>query len=242
MDFVFQIHFLAKDRTVNMFFKLETPANFLIAGCSQSGKSTWVRRLIENRRELFKVVPEEVLYVYSTWQPLFKELEQIGVKFQNTLPTQSELMEWSEPPSHRLLILDDVMTTACVSSDILTLFTVTAHHRNISSLILLQTIFPPFAYSRCLSLNAHYIVLFRALRDRLQIQSIGSQMFPGQADFWKASYSDATSRPYGYIFVSCHPAGHPEFRVITRIFPDEITWVYTPIKAGELPTTKSVEL
>jgi len=224
-----------------MFLKFETPANYLIAGCSQSGKSTWIKSLIEHREELFKSPPVEIKYIYNTWQPLFDEMEKLGVQFQKELPNQEELMQWSENLSHRLLILDDVMISACASSDILTLFTVTAHHRNISSLILLQTIFPPFAFSRCLSLNSHYLVLFKAKRDRQQIMMLGMQLFPTQSEFWRASYNDATSRAYGYIFIDCHPATPSEFQLRSKIFPSEETWIYTPLIEGANLESKTVE-
>ena len=49
------------------------------------------------------------------------------------------------------------------------LFTKGSHHRNLSVIYIVQNIFHQGKEMRIISLNAHYIVLFKSPRDRQQI-------------------------------------------------------------------------
>lgn len=222
-----------------MFIKLESPSTFLVTGSSQSGKTTWIKRLIEHRREMFKIPPVKVKYIYKIQQPLFEDLKALGVEFHCSLPCREELEEWTESGDSLLLILDDVMQEACASPDILSLFTVISHHRNVTTCFLMQNIFPRGLHARSISLNAHYIVIFKTKRDRLQVQTLGRQIFPGLAKYFAEAYEDATNENYNYLFCDLHPATDKRFELRTRIFPGEDTWFYSPIKAGEKPGTYS---
>jgi len=62
-----------------------------------------------------------------------------------------------------LLIIDDLMSeTNQLVADI---FTKISHHRNISVIYMTQNIFDKNKYARTISLNAHYLVLFKNPRD-----------------------------------------------------------------------------
>lgn len=208
--------------------QFETPSSVLLAGPSQSGKTVWTRRLIQNKAQMFKVPPVKVIYAYSAWQPLFDSLE--GVDFHKDAPTGAELEQWSESGEHILVVLDDVMAAVCASPDIMSLFTINCHHRNISVLFLVQNIFPTGKWARSISLNCHYIVLFRTKRDVLQIQSLGKQILPGQSKYFAGAYGDATEEKWGYLLCDLHPATEKEFQLRTHIFPEEVIWFYTPLK------------
>jgi len=62
-----------------------------------------------------------------------------------------------------LLIIDDLMleTNQLVSN----VYTKISHHRNISMLYLTQNLFDKNKHIRTISLNAHYLVLFKNPRD-----------------------------------------------------------------------------
>lgn len=125
-----------------------TPTTFLLAGPSQCGKSTWIRQLIESKDVMFTQPPKKVIYAYSAWQPMFEEMK--GVEFLKGLPTYEEMESWSD----LLLVLDDVMQAACLSEEVLSLFCVQSHHRNITAAILMQNLFPPGRFGRTISLNS----------------------------------------------------------------------------------------
>ena len=63
------------------------------------------------------------------------------------------------------------------------LFARGSHHRNLSVIYIVQNLFHQGKGSRSISLNSHYLVLFKNPRDKLQILTLAKQMYPGQTDF-----------------------------------------------------------
>jgi hypothetical protein len=54
---------------------------------------------------------------------------------------------------------------------------------------------------RNISLNAHYIVLFKSPRDKQQIYMLARQINPVRVQEFMRGYEDATSRPHGYLML-----------------------------------------
>jgi len=90
-----------------------------------------------------------------------------------------------------LLVLDDLMgeTNDSVSN----IFTKVPHHRNVSVLYLSQNLFYKSKQNRTMSLNAHYIVLFKNPRDAMQVATLAWQMYPGNSQFLVEAFEVATS-------------------------------------------------
>ena len=80
------------------------------------------------------------------------------------------------------------------------LFTKGWHHRNVSMVFLAQNLFPKNKFARTMSLNAHYMVLFKNPRDASQFANLARQMYPKQWQFAVEAYKDATREPYSYLF------------------------------------------
>ena len=77
-----------------------------------------------------------------------------------------------------------------------------------------------------ISLNFHYLVIFRNPRDSLSVSTLAKQMFPGRTDYLMESFRDATSRPYGYLVIDCHQLTSENMRLRTNILPGERQIVY----------------
>jgi hypothetical protein len=75
---------------------------------------------------------------------------------------------------------------------------------------------------RNISLNAHYIVLFKSPRDKQQISMLPRQINPGKVQEFMRSYEDATSRPHGYLMLDLKPTTDDQQRLKTNILPGEI--------------------
>ena len=73
--------------------------------------------------------------------------------------------------------------------------------------------------SRTISLNSHYLVIFRNPRDSLGISTLARQMFPGRTDYLMESFCNATSRPYGYLVIDCHQLTPENMGLRTNILP-----------------------
>ena len=109
---------------------------------------------------------------------------------------------------------------------ITSLFTKGCHHRNLSVIFILQNIFHRGKELRDMSLNCHYLVLFKSPRDSSQINHLAKQMFPGHVKYMQESFQDATSRPYGYLLCDLKPETPTVFRLRTNVFPGETQFAY----------------
>ena len=204
----------------------------MCVGCTGAGKTRWVRRLLNNSDTMFSTRPTKIIYAYTVYQDIFgdmqKELDNF-ILFKG-LPSTDDIENWgSDPTAHTVLCLDDLMTSVTSSKETMKLFTVDSHHRNISCIFLSQTLYPPGRYARHISLNIHYVILFRSLRDKKMILStFCSQSFPDKMKFFKEAYLKATNETYGYLLVDFSPHNkNIEYQLRTHIFDNPIT-VYTP--------------
>jgi len=102
-----------------------------------------------------------------------------------------------------LLILDDLMSET--NQLVAKVFTKISHHRNVSVVYLTQNLFDKNKYARTISLNAHYLVLFKNPRDATQFATLARQMYPNASKFAIEAYKDATSAPYGHLLIDLKP-------------------------------------
>ena len=164
--------------------RFKTPANFYM-----------VRSMLHNLEEMFFPVPSKVLYCYGEFQKEFDELSKAlpNVQFVQGFP--SDLYDMTEAHDNSLVILDDLMSQCSNDQRVADLFTRGSHHRGISVLFLTQNLFPPGKLSRTISLNSHYMIIFRNPRDSLGIATLARQMYPKNADYLLESFNDVTKDP-----------------------------------------------
>jgi len=213
-------------QAVDNFAQFMHPATILIAGKTQSGKSTLVRKIVRSAAILFHPPPQQILWVSSVL-PSWRN-ESVGVQFLTEIPDPDSL----DPATRRLIIFDDWQGSGNeINSLIAKFFTRYAHHTNSSVIHITQTIFSNVdKYHRIVSLNSSYLIVFRNLRDRNQIKVLGEQLFPGNGRFLDKVIADVTKiNPYGYVVLDLHPETSPLLRVRTSILPeDRFSVAYSP--------------
>ena len=138
---------------------LKSASNIIIGGPSQSGKTELVYKLINNSNDLFESPFDKIYYFYDVWQNGFNNLNN-EVELIQGLPDENFLREL-EPTMHKLMVLDDQQLNALNSSIIAEIFTKYSHHKNLSVILILQNLFHQGKYSRDISLNTHYFILFK---------------------------------------------------------------------------------
>jgi len=205
---------------VDMSCRLLHPFTAVVAGPTSSGKSRWILRLIDNVGEMIEPSPSRIWYCYGEFQPMFNNYPH--VHFHEGLPDLSDTVFDGSVPT--LLILDDLMSET--NQLVTNIFTKISHHRNISVIFLTQNVFDKNKYARTISLNAHYLVLFKNPRDATQFATLARQMYPNTWKFALESYQDATSASYGYLLIDLKPEQDERCRLRTNIFPGEQQYVY----------------
>ena len=83
------------------------------------------------------------------------------------------------PSIRNLVVIDDLMHELSNDQRMTNLFTEGCHHRNLSVIFILQNIFHRGKELRDMSLNSHYLVVFKSPRDSSQVNHLARQMFPG---------------------------------------------------------------
>ena len=204
-----------------MDVRLKHPFTCTIAGPTSSGKTQFVFRLIRHANELINPPPERILYCYGEFQPSFAEFPQ--VEFHEGLPDVGQF----DGRLRVLLIIDDLMNEA--DQNVCNIFTKLSHHRNVSVAFVTQNLFHRNRHVRTMNLNTHYLVLFKNPRDAGQVATLARQMYPGKSKFVVEAYKDATKEPYGYLLIDLRPETDENYRIRTKIFPDdERQYVYIP--------------
>ena len=70
-----------------------------------------------------------------------------------------------------------------------------------SQFYIVQNLFHQGKGSRSISVNSHYLLLFKNPRDKLHILTLAKQMYPGKTDFFLNQYEEAVKRPFGYLLI-----------------------------------------
>jgi hypothetical protein len=113
------------------------------------------------------------------------------------------------------------MKEAAENNLILDMFTKGSHHNNTSIVILTQNIFNKGKHTRTMSLNAHYIILFKNPRDATQISFLARQMYPKNSKFLEEAYLDVTKEPFGYLFIDLKQTTPNNYRIQSNIFSEK---------------------
>ena len=206
-------------------------SSMCIAGCTGSGKTHWVLRLLKHLPGMYQdSPPQSVMYCYGVYQPLFDDMEKEvpNLTFHQGLPTRENIEDFTQDGQHHLLILDDLMSEVAASKTVQDLFCQFCHHRNVSVIYITQNIFQQGKCARSIALNTYYLVLMRALRAASQISHLGRQLYPGNGSMLEEVYRDCTQEPYSYLVIDLAPQSEDKYRQHTHIFPDKDPIVYVP--------------
>ena len=201
--------------------KFKHPFTCIISGPSQCGKSTFCVKLINNLKRLCT----EPNFSSILW--CFSESSAVpqlpNVHFQKGVP---QVENATGKPV--LIILDDLLQEA-YSKDVCDLFTKGSHHRNISVILITQNLFHQSRFSRDISLNAKYIVIFKSVRDKNQFMYLARQVYPENSHSLYEQYLDATKRPHGYLLLDLSQDTNDLLRFRTDIFNPRCNVIYAPV-------------
>lgn len=200
-------------------------SSFIISGATRSGKTVFTKRLLENAAGMFvEKPPKYILYFYGVYQPTFDEMKKSvsNIHFFQGLPSEKIIEKYKS--EHTIVILDDLMNDVLKSEDIEKMFTQGCHHRGLSVIFITQNLFAQGKCSRTISLNSTYMVLFRNIRDKNQINYLATQL--GKKTEFLRAYDSAHRNNYGYLILDMSPATPDNLRLRTDVFPGQFPIVF----------------
>ena len=193
---------------------LQHPFTCVVTGPTSCGKTKLTLRLVKYADSMIHPPPRSIVWCYGIYQKHFDDVK--NVQFREGLPDVNDFHA-SDGPT--LLIIDDLM--AETNSNTTSIFTKGSHHKDISVVYLTQNLFYGSKHNRTISLNTHYLVLFRNPRDATQIEFLARQMYPANPKYLTQSFRDATSNAYEYLLVDLKTTTEDNMRLRSKIFPDD---------------------
>lgn len=184
--------------------KLRHPFNLIVAGPTSSGKTTLTRDLLSHHllTTTIKKSKIKVVWCFGQYQALYsKPIDNVEVIYNEGLITADQM----EQIHADVIVIDDLMQEVASNEQMVNLFTKQSHHMNISVCFIIQNLFFQSRLMRTISLNAHYLILMRNPRDRLQVVNLGRQILPGQSAYFRSVFEDATRAPYSHLMIDLHP-------------------------------------
>ena len=76
--------------TVNGFTVMQHPFTCIIAGCTQSGKTVWVKTLLENAHKIISAPPQRIIWCYGQWKPSYFDMLRTipEIEFNKGIPEE----------------------------------------------------------------------------------------------------------------------------------------------------------
>lgn len=204
-----------------MLTKLHHPSTFIVCGPSGCGKTVFTCNFLHNLH-MFDTEINKVHWYNTEIAALPKKEnlpENLEIEYFNKLPDSFE----NDPNEPLIVILDDVMSEINANNATSQLFSKKAHHNSITALFLTQNCFHSGKHTRDISLNASYMVLFKTIRGKSQMNTLFQQMYPENWKQLQKIYKDVTRKPHTYLFIDLTQNTPDLLRFRTDIFDKHIT-------------------
>ncbi|EFO93451.1 hypothetical protein CRE_23124 [Caenorhabditis remanei] len=178
-------------------FRFRFPSQTTIIGATQSGKTTLLKKIIENCSTSFDTPITNIFWFCGVKTPGIPT-NVPNLRVYEGLPDVELLKEHKDQTN--VVVCDDLMTEFARSKDSLnllnTLFTVYAHHYNCAVFNLVQSAFalPPVTRN-----NSTYIILMRGAYQ---------------------AYEDVMSKPYQAMMINNDPHSPPSMRILSNFIEE----------------------
>ena len=109
---------------------LQHPFTCIVAGCTQSGKTVWVKTLLENAQKIISPPVQRIIWCYGQWQPSYFDMLRTipGIEFNKGIPEDINKVDYLDISQRNLIVLDDFMAQSSKDKRIAHLFTKGSHH------------------------------------------------------------------------------------------------------------------
>ena len=89
---------------------MQHPFTCIVAGCTKSGKTVWVKSLLENSQKTISPPPQSIIWCYGQWQPSYFDMMRTmpGIEFNQGIPEDIDKADYLDVSQRNLIILDDL--------------------------------------------------------------------------------------------------------------------------------------
>ncbi len=223
------------------FGKIVCPSRMLISGPTMCGKSTFALELIKHRDHVFDeefsriiyALPDDSIHLHDDFVRKLQE-SYAAVEIIEGLPKVGDL-HLKDDKLHKLLIIDDLMTSVFDSQTMMDLVTKDSHHCNCSVVIICQNYFYPSKFGRTFVRNCSEKVIFFDKTDAKQLSILSTQIFPSKPNFLKNCfdwiYEEHPKDYLKYILIDSSVRSHFPHNALIRtfIFPEKRSSIIRPV-------------
>lgn len=203
------------------------PTRILVTGCSSSGKTVFVTKLLNNVDKMFNVKFDKIIWALGDINAKPSGLDpNLKINFVEGLPLSFE----NPTMKPMLIVLDDLMNEIGRSEAVANVFTKGSHHRNQTIILLNQSLFPKGQNSRLISLNAEHIVAMKNPRTQDQFAIFCRQHSPQNWRELNSIYKTATEQPFSYLVVNLTQTASELCRYRQNIFEEDYGTIFCQIK------------
>jgi len=203
-----------------MSIKFVANSNILVVGCSGSGKTTTVLRIVKER--LVDPMPTKIFYMYGAYQKEFDVWQNSKSLPKITFVEGLDLGVIDQHAEPKLLIIDDLILD--LDKQLAQHFIAGSSHKNTTTIFMSHSLFLNNELYRLISNNSQYIILMKNKRNISQVSTLGRQILGPRQDLLLAAYK--YTKPFGFVLLSFHPLV-PEELLVTADFFEKCLSVFT---------------
>jgi len=203
-----------------MSIKFVANSNILVVGCSGSGKTTTVLRIVKER--LVDPMPTKIFYMYGAYQKEFDVWQNSKSMPKITFVEGLDLDVIDQHAEPKLLIIDDLILD--LDRQLAQHFIAGSSHKNTTTIFMSHSLFLNNELYRLISNNSQYIILMKNKRNISQVSTLGRQILGPRQDLLLAAYK--YTKPFGFVLLSFHPLV-PEELLVTADFFEKCLSVFT---------------
>ena len=191
------------------------PFKWCLVGSSGSGKTFFALNIVNNSHRIFDDPPTKIVIIYKEFQDIYDE-------FNHAIPTDLfkdndiDLEELTNSNTENLLVICDDLYFSKKLEEIAEYFMVKGRHRNVSWLVLTQSIFNQPALKN-ISRNSSHITLFKSVRLN-EAHIFFSQLRPKSSAVLQNIYKKATENSYSYLDIDLSQTCPDTLRYKTNLF------------------------
>lgn len=218
--------------TISTYF--QHPARVIIAGPSNSGKTTLLCNILKRQTAFFKHPVTKAYWYYGVKQPALETLHDLGVVTREGLPNDIEEDFPTACPANEtyIIVLDDLMEEALKDPTILAIFTKWSHHKNITVFLMTQNIYHRGSNSVTIARNVSVAIFIVELRNYKVIRYFLSTSYEKhQVDaIMKWLRQAVENKPYSNFLIDFSPTTNDKYRLRLNIVPtgSSFTKVFIP--------------